>query len=97
MLEVSLSFDNAVVNATILERMSEFWQKMFLTVGIVIAVFGMRLLFPLLIVCFTAHAQPGRGIQLALTRAVHRRPGSYASTCCTRRIRRSPRSAACSC
>ena len=45
-LEVSLSFDNAVVNATILQRMSEFWQKIFLTVGIVIAVFGMRLGLP---------------------------------------------------
>ena len=25
-LEVSLSFDNAVINATVLERMSNFWQ-----------------------------------------------------------------------
>ena len=41
-LEVSLSFDNAVVNATILKRMNAFWQKIFLTVGILIAVFGMR-------------------------------------------------------
>lgn len=30
--------------------MSAFWQKMFLTVGVLIAVFGMRLLFPLVIV-----------------------------------------------
>ena len=45
-LEVSLSFDNAVINATVLERMSDFWQKIFLTVGIVIAVFGMRLAAP---------------------------------------------------
>jgi len=44
-LEVSLSFDNAVVNAKVLERMSEFWQKIFLTIGILIAVFGMRLVF----------------------------------------------------
>lgn len=28
-LEVSLSFDNAVINATVLRRMSEFWQKIF--------------------------------------------------------------------
>jgi len=49
-LEISLSFDNAVINATVLERMSDFWQKIFLTIGIVIAVFGMRLLLPLLIV-----------------------------------------------
>ena len=61
MLEVSLSFDNAVINATVLERMSEFWQKIFLTVGIVIAVFGMRLVFPLVIVWLTAELPPLRG------------------------------------
>jgi hypothetical protein len=49
-LETSLSFDNAVVNAKILTTMSPFWRKMFLTIGVLIAVFGMRLLFPLVIV-----------------------------------------------
>ena len=49
-LEVSLSFDNAVVNAGVLKYMSEFWRQLFLTVGILIAVFGMRLLFPIVIV-----------------------------------------------
>lgn len=49
-LEISLSFDNAVVNAAVLRNMTEFWQKMFLTVGILIAVFGMRLVFPIVIV-----------------------------------------------
>jgi hypothetical protein len=49
-LEVSLSFDNAVVNATVLRSWNPFWQKLFLTVGILVAVFGMRLLFPLVIV-----------------------------------------------
>lgn len=49
-LEVSLSFDNAVVNASILKRMDERWQRYFLTWGILIAVFGMRLLFPVAIV-----------------------------------------------
>ncbi len=34
-LEVSLSFDNAVVNARILERMSAFWQKIFLTLSLI--------------------------------------------------------------
>ena len=37
-LEVSLSFDNAVVNAKVLVRMSDFWVNIFLTVGILIAV-----------------------------------------------------------
>ena len=49
-LEVSLSFDNAVVNASVLKRMDERWQRYFLTWGIMIAVFGMRLIFPILIV-----------------------------------------------
>ena len=49
-MEVSLSFDNAVVNASVLRHWNEFWRKLFLTVGILVAVFGMRLLFPLLIV-----------------------------------------------
>lgn len=65
-LEISLSFDNAVVNAQILERMSAFWQRIFLTVGIAIAVFGMRILFPLLIVGITASLNPFDAVDLAL-------------------------------
>ncbi|MEV0356217.1 DUF475 domain-containing protein [Nocardia sp. NPDC050697] len=65
-LEVSLSFDNAVINATVLRRMSDFWQKIFLTVGIVIAVFGMRLLFPLAIIWVTAGLNPVEAFDLAL-------------------------------
>ncbi|OBJ69909.1 DUF475 domain-containing protein [Mycobacterium colombiense] len=65
-LEVSLSFDNAIINATVLKRMSRFWQQMFLTIGILIAVFGMRLLFPLLIVWATAGLEPVRAMELAL-------------------------------
>lgn len=53
-MEVSLSFDNAVVNASVLRNWDEFWKKIFLTVGILIAVFGMRLLFPLVVVGVTA-------------------------------------------
>jgi len=49
-LEISLSFDNAVVNAIKLERMNEIWRRRFLTWGIAIAVFGMRFLFPILVV-----------------------------------------------
>ncbi|MET9024763.1 DUF475 domain-containing protein [Nocardia sp. NPDC004168] len=65
-LEVSLSFDNAVINATVLERMSAFWQRIFLTVGVLIAVFGMRLVFPLAIVWITAGLDPVRAFDLAL-------------------------------
>ncbi|MCU1642285.1 MAG: hypothetical protein JWN03_2560 [Nocardia sp.] len=65
-LEVSLSFDNAVINASVLQRMSEFWQKIFLTIGVLIAVFGMRLVFPLGIVWVTAGLDPKRAFDLAL-------------------------------
>ena len=54
-LETSLSFDNAVVNAMKLEKMSEVWRHRFLTWGILIAVFGMRFLFPVLVVSIFAH------------------------------------------
>ena len=65
-LEVSLSFDNAVINATVLRRMSEFWQKIFLTIGILIAVFGMRLVFPLVIVWLASGLGPVQALDLAL-------------------------------
>ena len=53
-LETSLSFDNAVVNASILKKMDPVWQQRFLTWGMLIAVFGMRVLFPLAIVAIAA-------------------------------------------
>ncbi len=65
-LEISLSFDNAVVNATILRRMSKWWQGLFLTVGILIAVFGMRLIFPVVVVSLTAHLGPIEVFRLAI-------------------------------
>ncbi|MEU2033548.1 DUF475 domain-containing protein [Nocardia amamiensis] len=65
-LEVSLSFDNAVINATVLQRMSAFWQRIFLTIGVLIAVFGMRLVFPLAIVWITAGLDPVQAFDLAL-------------------------------
>jgi hypothetical protein len=52
-LELSLSFDNAVVNALILANMPPLWRKRFLTWGMLIAVFGVRFIFPILIVFFT--------------------------------------------
>jgi hypothetical protein len=73
-LEVSLSFDNAVINASVLKRMSSFWRQMFLTIGILIAVFGMRLVFPLLIVWATAGVPPVRALDLALNPPPHGAP-----------------------
>lgn len=64
-LEVSLSFDNAVVNAAVLRGWNKFWKTLFLTVGILVAVFGMRLLFPLVIVSQTADMSLLEAWQLA--------------------------------
>ncbi|MFW6774424.1 DUF475 domain-containing protein [Nocardioides sp. CPCC 205120] len=75
-LEVSLSFDNAVVNAKVLNKMSKFWQTMFLTVGILIAVFGMRLVFPFLVVWASAGLNPVDAWDLAM--AGGHGEGSYA-------------------
>lgn len=65
-LEVVFSFDNAVINAKTLVKMSRIWQILFLTVGILIAVFGMRLVFPIAIVSFTANLGWQQVIDLAL-------------------------------
>ncbi|GHC52242.1 DUF475 domain-containing protein [Streptomyces cinnamoneus] len=65
-LEISLSFDNAVINAGVLRKMNAFWQKIFLTVGILIAVFGMRLVFPIVIVAITAKLGPIEAVDLAI-------------------------------
>jgi hypothetical protein len=66
-MEVSLSFDNAVVNASVLKTWDAFWQKLFLGVGIIVAVFGMRLLFPLVIVAVAADLGLADVWNLALT------------------------------
>lgn len=73
-LEISLSFDNAIVNANKLKDMRPEWQKRFLTWGIVIAVFGMRIVFPLMIVVIAAGIGPWDALVLAATR-----PDEYAS------------------
>ncbi|MFE3555796.1 DUF475 domain-containing protein [Streptomyces sp. NPDC059193] len=65
-LEISVSFDNAVVNAGILKKMNAFWQKIFLTIGVLIAVFGMRLVFPVVIVAVSAEIGPIEAVRLAL-------------------------------
>lgn len=65
-LEVSLSFDNAVVNATVLREMDPVWQQRFLTIGILIAVFGMRIVFPIAIVAIAAGVGPLEAISLSL-------------------------------
>jgi hypothetical protein len=71
-LEVAVSFDNAIINATVLARMSQYWQRLFLTVGILVAAIGMRLLVPLAIVSAGAKMSPLHAIHLAYSN-----PGRY--------------------
>lgn len=65
-METSLSLDNAVVNASILKDMSPVWQQRFITWGILIAVFGMRIVFPILIVSVSAWVSPWEATRIAL-------------------------------
>ena len=65
-LEISLSFDNAVVNAMKLEKMSEKWRHRFITWGILIAVFGMRFAFPLAVVAIFAQLDMLTVLNMAL-------------------------------
>ncbi len=68
-LEVSLSFDNAVINATKLEKMTPIWRHRFVTWGILIAVFGMRLLFPIAVVSIFAKISCLSVLNMALNNA----------------------------
>lgn len=72
-LEVALSFDNAVVNASVLKQMTPLWRHRFITWGILIAVFGMRIVFPVAIVSIIAGINPWEAIVLASTK-----PAEYA-------------------
>ncbi|ABO59849.1 hypothetical protein BSFA1_80820 (plasmid) [Burkholderia sp. SFA1] len=73
-LEISLSLDNAVVNASVLKHWSKKWQDRFMVFGLPIAVFGMRLVFPLLIVAIIGHIGFWEAASLAL-----KDPAQYAS------------------
>lgn len=65
-VEITFSFENAIINAKILGRLSQFWQNIFLTVGIFIAIIGMRVIFPIVIVMLTAGLGAKEVIDLAL-------------------------------
>jgi hypothetical protein len=67
-LEISLSFDNAVINATVLKKMTPVWRRRFITWGIAIAVFGMRIIFPLAIVAIIARIGPASALLMAATK-----------------------------
>lgn len=65
-LEVTFSFDNAIVNSKLLKRLSPRWQFMFMTVGIFIAVFLVRFALPIFIVQLTANLGFTEVVHLAL-------------------------------
>ncbi|MDB5166696.1 MAG: hypothetical protein JWM37_768 [Candidatus Saccharibacteria bacterium] len=65
-IELAFSFDNAIINAKVLAKLSPLWQKLFLSVGIIIAIFGMRVVFPILLVSITASLGFGQVIDMAL-------------------------------
>lgn len=65
-LEITLSADNAVVNSRVLVKMSPFWQKLFMTVGIFIAVFLIRFLLPIVLVALASGASFDKILSLAL-------------------------------
>jgi hypothetical protein len=64
-IEIAFSFDNAIINAKTLAKLSDYWQRLFLTVGMIIAVLGMRVVFPILIVSLTAHLSWSNVLDLA--------------------------------
>lgn len=65
-LETTMSFNNAVVNAGVLRQLTERWARAFLTIGVVIAVFGMRLVFPIAIVALATGGSFGAVVGQAL-------------------------------
>jgi hypothetical protein len=69
-LEITLSFDNAVVNARVLEKMSVRWQQRFLTWGMIVAVGVTRFILPVIIVALSVGVSPLRVALLAFTDAV---------------------------
>ncbi len=74
-LEVTFSFDNAVINSRILTRMSKFWQTLFLTVGIIFAVFIIRFVLPIIIVMLSS----GHGFMEVVDLALNK-PTLYSAT-----------------
>ena len=73
-LEITLSFDNAVVNAKVLTKMSPAWQSRFLTWGILFAVVFTRFVLPILIVAAAVMRSPAAIAEIAFSD-----PGAYAA------------------
>ncbi|MEP6710377.1 MAG: DUF475 domain-containing protein [Candidatus Saccharibacteria bacterium] len=66
-LEITLSADNAVVNSRVLVKLSPFWQRLFLTVGILIAVFAVRFALPIVMVAIATALDFSSVLSLAIS------------------------------
>jgi hypothetical protein len=71
LLETTFSADNAVVNSKVIVTLSPRWQKLFMTVGIFIAVFLVRFILPIVIVMVTAGLGFTEVLHLAFNDAEH--------------------------
>lgn len=65
-LEITLSADNAVVNSRVLAQMSKRWQLIFLTVGIIVAVFLVRFALPIILVAAMTSLSSSEVLRLAM-------------------------------
>ncbi|HFC11105.1 MAG TPA: DUF475 domain-containing protein [Candidatus Kaiserbacteria bacterium] len=72
-LEITFSFDNAVINARILEKMPLRWQQFFLTWGVLVSVGIVRFVLPVLIVSVVLALSPSTVAVLIFTE-----PAKYA-------------------
>lgn len=71
LMETAVSMDNAIVDARILKTMNKKWQQRYLTIGMPIAVVGMRFLFPVAIVSLIAFISPWEAMTLAFKNPPH--------------------------
>lgn len=77
-IEVVLSFDNAILNTKVLKGIdSAFWTKMFLTVGIIVAVVLVRFVLPVILVSGTTGIDPISIVNLAFQNGDPHTPGTY--------------------
>ncbi|PCI35404.1 MAG: hypothetical protein COB50_05470 [Thiotrichales bacterium] len=66
LFEIAMSFDNAVINAKVLSTMPPVWQKIFIYLGIPVAVFVVRFLLPIALVYLVTHLSLHQVLHAAL-------------------------------
>lgn len=76
-VECFVSLDNAIINSKLLSSLSDFWVRMFLGVGILVAVFGVRFLLPVILVSATTGLNPIKVVQLAFENGDPHVEGTY--------------------